>query len=92
MDIAKVPDVINMKDEDDDEDKVMELATTAMTTAITNLKSMREIEGSKLKTDLLDKLAAMKNLLERVEKYAPNVVTEYKRKAGKQNSRDIEKY
>ncbi len=76
--IIKFPDVIKLKNAEEDEEELWELLETALNAAIESLISMREIEGKKLKYDLLLKGEFIAQKLQEIKKRAPEVVKEYK--------------
>lgn len=78
--VAKFPEVIKIETADEDEEKLWNILKNALEEALTSLIHMREIEGQKLKTDLLAKKEVISESLEKIKKRAPNVVVDYRQK------------
>jgi uncharacterized protein (TIGR00255 family) len=78
--IAKFPDVIILKQEEEDIENVWKILAIPLGDAISLLVEMREKEGLKLKSDVLLKCDYIKQLLDKIEKRSPLVVSEYKEK------------
>lgn len=78
--IAKFPDVIILKQEEEDMESIWEVLSNPLKEAINLLVEMREKEGLKLKKDILSKCDYIKQSLDKIEKRSPFVVCEYKEK------------
>ncbi len=78
--LSRFPDVLKVKKEDEDEDTIWNELQVALTEAADSLVAMREEEGIKLKSDLLEKTARLDELVSSVETRAPTVVIDYKNK------------
>lgn len=78
--IAKFPDVIILKQEEEDMESIWEILSNPLKEAINLLVEMREKEGLKLKKDILSKCDYIKHSLDKIEKRSPFVVCEYKEK------------
>lgn len=78
--IAKFPDVIILKQEEEDMENIWKILSVPIEDAISLLVEMREKEGLKLKKDILLKCDYIKQLLDKIEKRSPFVVGEYKEK------------
>lgn len=78
--IAKFPDVIILKQEEEDMENIWKILSVPIEDAISLLVEMREKEGLKLKKDILLKCDYIKQLLDKIEKRSPFVVCEYKEK------------
>ena len=76
--ITKFPDIIRLKNAEEDEEELWRLLEIALDAAIESLISMREKEGKKLRYDLLLKGAFITEKLQEIKKRAPEVVKEYK--------------
>jgi len=76
--IARFPDVIRLKNAEEDEGELWSLLKTALDTANGSLVNMRENEGKKLEYDLILKGGFIAEKLEEIKKRAPEVVKEYK--------------
>lgn len=78
--VTGFPDVIRLKNAEEDEDELWDLLKIALDMAIESLIKMRENEGNKLEYDLLMKGEFITKKLEEIKKRAPEVVKEYKYK------------
>ncbi|MBV7271930.1 YicC family protein [Clostridiaceae bacterium UIB06] len=78
--IAKFPDVITLKQEEEDIENVWRILSVPLEEALNLLVEMRQNEGLKLKNDILLKCDYIKHLLDKIEKRSPFVVIEYKDK------------
>lgn len=78
--IAKFPDVIILKQEEEDMESIWGILSNPLKEAINLLVEMREKEGLKLKKDILSKCDYIKQSLDKIEKRSPFVVCEYKEK------------
>lgn len=78
--ISKFPDVINMEHVEDDTEELWNEIKSPLEEALKLLIEMREKEGLKLKEDMLIKITNVSTLVNEIEKIAPSVVTEYKKK------------
>lgn len=78
--IAKFPDVIILKQEEEDVESIWKILSNPLKEAINLLVEMREKEGLKLKKDILSKCDYIKHSLDKIEKRSPFVVCEYKEK------------
>jgi uncharacterized protein (TIGR00255 family) len=81
--IAKFPDVLKVEQVEEDEYKIWELLKSAIDKALESVIAMRENEGEKLKTDLLERLSNIERTIKAIFVRAPDVVTEYKQKLEK---------
>jgi uncharacterized protein (TIGR00255 family) len=78
--IAKFPDVITLKKEEDDLENTWEYLLQALNDAISMLMDMREKEGKKLKDNMIQKCNNIKDLVNNIEGRSLNVVEEYREK------------
>lgn len=76
--ILTLPDVLAISQPEVSDDDVKTAVLTALDEALVSFIEMREIEGAKLKGDLLDNLLFIENAVENVEKLAPESVSAYK--------------
>lgn len=76
--IARLPDVMSVEEQDDDEDAVIQLIVTAVEQAVDRLITLRETEGLQLMNDIKEKLDKLQSCLDIVEERAPIVVEEYR--------------
>ncbi len=76
--ILTFPDVLAITQPEVSDEDVKAAVLTALDEALASFLEMREIEGVKLKGDLLDNLLFIENAVEKVEKLAPESVSAYK--------------
>ena len=76
MDITRLPDILNI-DEEADEELIYNELNVALKEAIENFVNMREIEGTKLVEDILERLQKIANFVEEISKYSMTLVEEY---------------
>jgi len=78
--IARLPEVITLKQKEEDVSETFEQIELALKKALEALLFMRETEGQKLLEDVIKKCDSIKDLVEKVKERAPLVVCEYKGK------------
>jgi len=82
--ISRFPDVIKVdkkiSDEENDKNEVYQCLFCALDQAINNFISMRETEGNNLKENILIKLEKVYNYTKNIEKIAPTVSVNYKKR------------
>ncbi|WP_298837379.1 YicC/YloC family endoribonuclease [Clostridium sp.] len=78
--VAKLPEVITLKQKEEDVSETFEQIELALTKALGALLFMREREGKKLLEDVIIKCNIINELVEKVKTRAPFVVCEYKTK------------
>ena len=78
--VLRLPEVLELQAEEDDENIIIELAKKATSEACEKLVSMRETEGENLKKDFLDKIAGLEKLTAEIKDRAPLVHKEYAEK------------
>ncbi|MDU1442282.1 MAG: YicC/YloC family endoribonuclease [Clostridium cochlearium] len=78
--IAKFPEVITIEHKEEDIDELWVELNDPLEEAAISLVKMREVEGAKLKENILEKCDNIKETCKEVEKIAPQVVTMYKEK------------
>jgi len=78
--ISRFPDVVNLKQEEEDVDSLWEILSLSLKDAVNLLVDMREKEGLKLEKNILLKCDYIKSLLDKIEEKSPLVVEEYKDK------------
>ena len=76
--ILTLPDVLAITQPEVSDDEVKTAVLAALDEALASFLEMREIEGAKLKGDLLDNLLFIENAVKKVEKLAPESVSAYK--------------
>lgn len=75
--LAKFPDVITIKQKEEDIDCIWEDLSLALNEALTMFISMREKEGLKLEEDILRRCEVIKTFTDRIELASPNEVKDY---------------
>lgn len=78
--LAKFPDILKIEKIEEDEIKVWKVVEDAINNSMNKLINMRELEGSKLKKNIMKKLSSVEESLESINKQAPEVVENYKNK------------
>lgn len=78
--LIKSPEVLSIEQADDDQDTIRQMLAQAVDMAVINLNAMREVEGNKLRNDLLAKISTVESLLQQVKQYAPQVALQYREK------------
>ena len=76
--LFRMPDVVCVKEQDEDEKAVLDLVARAVGEALEGLIAMREKEGGMLRRDLEEKAANISAFVDKVEKLAPKSVEEHK--------------
>jgi uncharacterized protein (TIGR00255 family) len=78
--IARLPEVVTLKQKEEDVSEAFEQIEQSLTEALEALLFMREREGEKLLEDVTSKCDFINGLVEKVQERAPFVVCEYKEK------------
>ena len=78
--LARVPDVISREETDANDESLQKLCNVTLGLALDALVAMREREGLALKKDLTAKLDEIEGYRQEIEKYAPTVVENYRKK------------
>ena len=76
--LFRMPEVVVVKEEDEDEEAVGKLVEQAVREALSGLSVMRAREGEMLMRDFSEKLANISAFVDEVEKLAPVTVEEHK--------------
>lgn len=76
-DILKMQGVLTVTEQDEDQQKVMDLAGKALNEALDNLIVMREAEGKNLYIDVKNRINNLKEMFNVIVNEAPNVPREY---------------
>lgn len=76
VEIAKLPDILNSIDSDNDEEIKSE-ALQCLNMALDSLIEMRKSEGENIKQDLLARIERVKNLVDRITANSKGIVEEY---------------
>lgn len=78
--IMRMPDVVSQIASDIDEEKIKEIITQTLSSALDNLNAMRLIEGEKLKADLSARIDEVERLVFILQEKAPLVAENYRKK------------
>ncbi len=78
--IARLPEVVTLRQKKEDVSETFEQMEQSLTEALEALLFMREREGEKLLEDLLGKCDVIKELAQKIKERAPFVFSEYKEK------------
>lgn len=78
--LARMPEVLTMDEEPEDEEQIWKQLSEAVETAAQRFVESRIQEGEKLKADLLGKLDYMEELVDFIEERSPEILKEYRQK------------
>ncbi|WP_291632762.1 YicC/YloC family endoribonuclease [Clostridium sp.] len=78
--IARLPEVVTLKQKEEDVSETFEQIEQSLTKALEALLFMREREGEKLLKDVINKCDLINGLAQKIEERAPFIVCEYKEK------------
>ncbi len=78
--LLTMPDVLAISQPEVEDEEIKKVVLEAVDQALESFISMREIEGEKLKTDLLANLLFIESCVEKVEELAPASVDAYKKR------------
>ncbi len=78
--IARLPDVFTIAEVPEDLERLWETLSPVVDQAIEAMLAMREREGARLRTDLLDRLQLIEDHTAAIEERAPQTVEEYRRR------------
>ena len=76
VEIAKLPDILNSIDSDNDEEIASE-ALQCLNMALDSLIEMRKTEGENIKQDLLVRIERVQNLVDKIAENSKGIVEEY---------------
>lgn len=76
VEIAKLPDILNSIDSDNDEEIASE-ALQCLNMALDSLIEMRKAEGENIKQDLLVRIESVQNLVDKIAENSKGIVEEY---------------
>ena len=77
IDISKMPEVLNLKVEDDDEELLWAELSECLNNAITSFVLMRETEGEKIKEDLKRRIGSISEKIQKISEISTGLVHEY---------------
>lgn len=78
--ITRLPDAIRIESDEEDQDEIWLILKNALENAVSNLISMRENEGERLKEDVIGRLENIGKLVKEIEQKVSTVVDEYRQK------------
>ncbi len=78
--IARFPDVITMVEEEESIDEIWKEVRVLVEKSLSMMIEMRKVEGSKLKEDILEKLAKVEEIVESINSIAENIPVAFKKK------------
>lgn len=81
--LARFPEVLTLKQKEDDVDEIWNILVKPLNEAVDNLIKMREEEGIKLFKDINEKCELILNHLEKISERVPQVSKEYREKLTK---------
>lgn len=77
MDVARFPDVLNIRIDEEAEEVIEKELFTALDSAIDSFLDMRQKEGSKIKVDLENRIEVIKQKIEQISLISAGLVDEY---------------
>ena len=77
IDVSKMPEVLNIKANDEDEEILWQELSECLNNAITSFILMRETEGSKIKEDLEARINSVNEKIEKISEISSGLVEEY---------------
>ncbi len=77
IDVMKMPDILNIKLNEDDEKIITEELINCTREAIDNFIHMREIEGEKIKEDLEKRISLISKKVDKINSISTGLVNEY---------------
>ena len=80
MQIARFPEVITMIEEEDKIDQIWDELKPLISSSLDMMINMREVEGEKLKEDILIKINQIEELVSKVEEFADSIPKVFKQK------------
>ncbi len=80
IDLARLPDVIRIEENPFDDQELKDALAQALERAFVAIKEMREQEGERLKTDILQRCGVLECYLEKIEACASTIESEYREK------------
>ncbi len=75
--ITKLPEVLTLKNIEEDEDVIQDEVLECLREAIESFIAMRETEGSKIKLDLLTRIKQIEENVQKISEYSTGLVEEY---------------
>ncbi len=78
--LLRYPEVLKQEDTATLDESLIEALKTALSAALDNLNAMRLIEGEKLKADMLSRMDAIEETVQKISLRAPKIAAEYREK------------
>lgn len=78
MNVARYPDIFVAVQKEEDEEQIWQSVRKVLEPAVNAFTSMREREGERIRTDLEQRVAYMKTLVDRINERSPETVREYR--------------
>ena len=78
--LGRFPEVFEMEESSDDEEKLLTILEPVAREAFENFRRSRTEEGERLREDLLGKLSAMEDYVKVIESISPSVVDSYRKR------------
>ena len=78
--VLRYPEVLKQEDVNTVDEELITALKTALTQALDNLNKMRQIEGEKLKADMLSRVQTVEELVAQITERAPKIAEEYREK------------
>ena len=75
--ITKLPDVLNLKNTDDNEDIIASELKECLTEAIKTFVNMRKTEGERIKEDIENRLSRINEIVEKISRLSTGLVEDY---------------
>ena len=75
--ISKMPDVLQLTSEDDENDTILQELKQCLNSALDNFVNMRFIEGEKIKEDLLQRIDHINSMVEQISLNSTGLIEEY---------------
>ena len=80
--ITKMPDVLQLKNDENQNDTILEELTQCVTDATNNFIDMKSLEGCKIKEDLVRRIANIKAMVTEISQNTTGLIEEYVVKLG----------
>ncbi len=78
--LARCPDVFSIHRAPENEEEVWNAVRQVLDQALSSFVSMREVEGSRLKDDVLSRAETILKIVEKIEERSPQTLEEYRQK------------
>ncbi len=75
--VVKIPDVLQLRMQDDESNLIWQELSTCTFQAVDNLVSMREIEGKKIQEDLKQRIDSVEKMVDSIFSYTTGLIEEY---------------